>query len=316
MNPSEHLTENQLNDYLGNSALDKNEKQGVGRHLLQCDFCLKRLPQPTPEQFWAALMTDENADDFVNERDSLAAHLRLIVQKLMQPKIFALSAATMATVLFFSAFIWLGAVKFSETEKEVAENFAIKDTQLVLPGTEADNVNLPQSVPNVENGNHSSTSQNVESKLPIFDNIKTGNRSPVRITAGRNLAVAVDTQRKQNSKPAPRNSFNAQIKSEMPREEKAAVSSTRGGNSPNCGDQTSVDSAVGMNDETVILKWKKIPKAAKYHLYVSDEEEILFDEFETNEGTSYVLKKPLDLLKTYKWKIVVTLENGETVIGD
>lgn len=316
MNRSEHLTENQLNAYFGDSALAQEAKHEIGRHLLQCDFCLKRLPQPTVEQFWTALMTDENADDAVDESESLAARLRHIVQKLMQPKIFALSAVTLAVVLFFSAFIWLSAVKSSETEKEVAENFAIKDTQSVLPGAEDDNVNLPQSFPNVENGNHSPSSQNVESKLPIFDDIKTGNRSPARITAGRNLAVAAETQPKQNSKPAPRNDSHAQIKSEMPREERSNVSSTRGGSSPKCGDQPSVDLAVGMNDETVILKWKKIPNAAKYHLYVSDEKEILLDEFETAEATSYVLKKPLDLLKTYKWKIVVILKNGEAVIGD
>lgn len=119
MNRSEHLTDNQLTDYFGD-ALEREAKHAIGRHLLQCDFCLKRLPQPTPEQFWAALMTDENADDFVDERESLAAPLMLIVQKLMQPKIFALSAATLAIVLFFSAFIWLGAAKSSETEKEVA----------------------------------------------------------------------------------------------------------------------------------------------------------------------------------------------------
>ena len=63
MNRSEHLTENQLHDYLGNSALDREAKHRIGRHLLQCDFCLKRLPPPTAEQFWAALMTDNETDD-------------------------------------------------------------------------------------------------------------------------------------------------------------------------------------------------------------------------------------------------------------
>lgn len=315
MNRSEHLTDNQLADYFG-GALKGDAKHHIGRHLLQCDFCLKRLPQPTVEQFWAALMTDENADDFVDERESLAARLRLIVQKLMQPKIFALSAATLAIVLFFSAFVWLGAVKSTDTEKEVAENFAIKDTQFVLSGDEDDSVNLPQSFPNAENGNHFSSSQNVESKLPIFEDIKTGNRSPARITAGRNSAVSVETQPKQNPKLSLRNDFSRQIKSEMPREEKATVSSTRGGNLPKCGNQQSIDSAAGMIEGAIILRWKKIPNAAKYHLYISDNEEILFDEFQTNEGTSYLLKKPLDPLKTYKWKIVVTLENGETIVGD
>ena len=64
-----------------------------------------------------------------------------------------------------------------------------------------------------------------------------------------------------------------------------------------------------------MLRWKKFPDAAKYNLYISDDEEILIDEYETQNNTSYVLNKPLDPAKTYSWKILVTLENGETVIG-
>ena len=67
--------------------------------------------------------------------------------------------------------------------------------------------------------------------------------------------------------------------------------------------------------EKVVLKWKRVKNAAKYHLYVSDDEEILIDEFETQEETFYILKKTLDPQKTYKWKVVVTLENGNTIMG-
>ncbi len=96
MNPSEHLTENQLNDYLGNSALDKNEKHHTGRHLLQCDFCLKRLPQPTVEQFWAALMTDNNCDDDSrDDKATLAAWLDSISDSLKQSKILVWGASAL-----------------------------------------------------------------------------------------------------------------------------------------------------------------------------------------------------------------------------
>jgi hypothetical protein len=85
MNRSEHLTENQLDDYFGNSVLAQGARHEIGRHLLQCDFCLKRLPQPTTEHFWAALMTDENADDAFDERESLAA--RPSMTKIWQKKL-------------------------------------------------------------------------------------------------------------------------------------------------------------------------------------------------------------------------------------
>jgi hypothetical protein len=63
------------------------------------------------------------------------------------------------------------------------------------------------------------------------------------------------------------------------------------------------------------LKWEKVPKAVKYHLYISDDEEILVDEYESSHQTSYVLKKILDKGKVYKWKVVIELENGRTMIG-
>jgi hypothetical protein len=71
------------------------------------------LPQPTAEQFLAALMTDED-DDSLDEKMTLAARLNLIVQSLKQPKLFAISTAALAILLFFSAFIWLNAAKSFE----------------------------------------------------------------------------------------------------------------------------------------------------------------------------------------------------------
>ena len=58
-----------------------------------------------------------------------------------------------------------------------------------------------------------------------------------------------------------------------------------------CGGETSVETEIGLSGEAVTLKWKKIPNAVKYHLYVSDDEEILIDEYETERETSYTVKK-------------------------
>lgn len=298
MNQAEHLTENQLTDYLGNLSLEREAKHRIGRHLLQCDFCLKRLPQPTAEQFWAALMTETDEDEESPDQiTAWAARLGSIFQSFKQPKIFALSAAALAILIFFSAFIWLGAAKSSEMENVIAQNHEPAQTVFDQIGNEQ--TNLPSALPIVETGDSSSPT------------------AMTSVTARREMVAAANNNAPKNKlKPMPRNDFNLKTAAKSADSEKPSISSTRGGSIglPNCGGE--VEMTNGTNGRAVALKWKKIQNAAKYHLYVSDDEEILLDEFETSEATSYVLKKPLDPLKTYKWKIVVTLENGETVIGD
>jgi hypothetical protein len=91
-----------------------------------------------------------------------------------------------------------------------------------------------------------------------------------------------------------------------------AVSRIRGPAS-NCSDAGLFEMEFGSIDETHVLKWKKFPNAVKYHLYISDDDEILIDEFETEQATSYALTKPLDQKKSYRWKVIITLENGKTL---
>lgn len=92
-------------------------------------------------------------------------------------------------------------------------------------------------------------------------------------------------------------------------------SATRG-SANDCLGQNTLETETTVQGANVRLRWTKVPKAAKYHLYVSDDEEILIDEFESKDATSYTLKKPLDPKKSYRWKVVITLENGETITAD
>lgn len=57
-----HLTQEQLNAYHSMPRNDK-ETHKLGRHLLLCDDCLKRLPIPTREQFLRAVFDDEIDED-------------------------------------------------------------------------------------------------------------------------------------------------------------------------------------------------------------------------------------------------------------
>lgn len=155
MNGSKHLTDNQLADYFGN-LLERETKHVVGRHLLQCDLCLKKLPQPTPEQFMAALMAENETNDASDvSKTSLATQLKFTAQLLKRQKIFALSAGGLAIVLFFSAFVWLGAVRSSVFESEVAENFEIKDTPSVFNQSDDEKINLLSVPPTAESDDSS-----------------------------------------------------------------------------------------------------------------------------------------------------------------
>lgn len=297
MNLSEHLTENQLADYFGSHALDREAKHLIGRHLLQCDSCLKRLPQPTVEQFWTALMTDEFAEVPTCEETTLAERLNYILQSLKHPRVFALSAAALAVLIFFSGFIWLGAAKSSETESEVAQNFEPAKSKFNQNGDE------PGSSLSVS---PASESNNLSSSPPAA--------TPRDVAKPASSKIG-DTAKNSPKTASPTN-FNP--KTLLKSAEQTKISSTRGGSAvfPNCASAGAIEMTSGSNGESITLRWKKIPKAAKYHLYVSDDDEILVDEFETGKEISYVLKIPLDPLKTYQWKVVVTLEDGSTVIGD
>ena len=272
MNQSQHLTENQLADYFGNAALDKEVKHRIGRHLLQCDLCLKRLPQPTTEQFWAALMKDDDAKDSRDERTLLAARLSSIFQSLKHPKVFALSAAALAILIFFSAFIWLDAAKSSEMETEVAQNFEPAQSIFNQSGDEQIN---PSSM------------------LPTDENTYPFSPATTSRAIAKPDSPATSNTPKHNLKTAARTdiSLKTQVKSAN-ESEKANISSTRGGPSvlPKCAGAVTVEMATDSKGEAVTLKWKKVPNAAKYHLYISDDDEILIDEFETEQETSYVLK--------------------------
>ncbi len=296
MNRSEHLTENQLLNYFGD-ALERGAKHEIGRHLLQCDFCLERLPQPTTEQFLSVLMTENDIEDSPAEKATFPARLQFIIQSLTQPKILNYGAGVLAIALIFTVSIWLGSVRLFDTEIEVAENFELKDAPLAYDQNNGSKINLPQEFSSSENGVSSAAAEQ--------------NRAG---KSEQDLPFQVDGREKQKSKIISRNDSDARIKREMPNGEKKNVSLTRGGLTK-CSEQKQIDSEIGADDKTVVLKWKKVQNAVKYHLYFSDEEEVLIDEYETEKETSYVLTKPLDPKKTYRWKVVITLENGRTIAG-
>ena len=296
MNESEHLTEKQLTDYFDNS-LERAEKREIGRHLLDCDFCLERMPKPSPAQLWAALMTDGAEDDPVCNKTILADKFEFIAGFLKQPKLLAWSAGALAVCLVFSAFIWLNAAKLSGTDWELVENF--------------------EPVPSVKGAE-----ERVRPENPLELSSAIGKLSSdvtPRSPSPGQLIRTMPGKANRIPKTALGNESVGKTQTEpigAPRVMRGSISAIRGGTMPRCAEPGAALSAESLTGEDVRLRWKRVPKAAKYHIYVSDDEEILIDEFESGEATEYVVKKTLDAAKIYKWKVVITLEDGRTISGD
>lgn len=293
----EHLTKNQIVGYRA-GAFDAHERREIGRHLLKCEVCRKSLPAPTFENFWNAVMNERETEQTPASEESELSRNRLFS---FFPKVFgqfnnlAWRGATLIVLVSFSLLLWLNAGKQWSQEREVAQTFNSNTSELNPAQIDSDErVFTPPT-------------QNSEVDKPIFssDSNRHGNpksslprepqknlNSPLQANAGRNSARQIPADKRDN------------------------ISSTRGGLPADCSGEMMVETETGLSGEAVTLSWKKVPNAVKYHLYISDDEEILIDEYETERATTYTLKKPLDAAKTYRWKVVVTTEDGKTIVGD
>jgi hypothetical protein len=274
-----HLSKSELLAYsLG--SLKKDESQTLGRHLLTCAECRKLLPMPSAERFWALVMTDAEVTD-APENEESEGFVSSIGSSLKLNYSFVWGGA--ALIIFsFSFLLWFG---MADSSSEVAKNF---------DNGSGSELNFPvEEKTQVRENSPSSTNSNRIVAIPTPKNLKLGFPKP-RISE----SIINRDSNKPNLKQQP---------------EKFAV--TRGV-SAKCGENKTIEVEFSADTEKFVFRWKAVPKATKYHLYISDDEEILIDEFETERETSYTLNKSLDAAKTYKWKIMVTTEDGKTIVGD
>lgn len=286
MTDIKHLTNNQLIAY-SDGKLEKHESHVVGRHLLMCDECLKRLPVPSVEMFWAALLKDDDAeDDPATEKSNILTSFSTVFSPLLNINSgLVLGGAALVLILSFSFVIWLSK---GNQSNDVVQNFEIGNDL----GFEINNP-VPIQSPSM-NAETSSSNSN-------------------------RIAVSSTPKQPKIESPKPKSLQESKVKlssnGQNPKEKQDVISSTRGV-SAKCTENADLDYELSGDKENFVFKWKKVPNAVKYHLYISDDDEILIDEYESETETSFVLRKPLDPLKTYKWKIIVTLENGQQVVGN
>ena len=277
MNTSEHLTRNQIRAFSAGS-LATSDSRTVGGHLIRCVKCRNLLPIPDPAQVWSAV-TSEHA--FVEPREMRTSFYSQTVGGVFSKRNrLAFAGGMFAVVVGLTVLFILGVSNQQSVETEVARSYELGKP---APGP----------------------THNQPSELEAVVSPGSESNSDVK---GTNSKLTEHGLRKDSRKS---NSGDVRTTSGVRRN----ISHTRGAAVP-CTVGRTIEVELGSNKSDLVLKWKPVSKAAKYHLYVSDDNDVLVDEFETDRGTSYVLKKPLDPARSYKWKIVITLENGEKLYAD
>lgn len=283
MKEREHLTKNQIAGYR-TGEFDALKTHEIGRHLLKCESCRRSLPAPTFDDFWNAVMNEREI-----EQNATSEELETSRHSILSyfPQIFgqfsglAWGGAALIIILSFSFLLWISS---ADSSREVVQTFNNElSSELNFP--------LPMQTPIKENLT-SSTDSNPAVVVPTPKNLKS------------------DTPKPKISQ----NKLSQDFKKPTLKQPSETISATRGV-SAKCSENKEVEIELLLSKENFVFKWKKVPKAVKYHLYISDDEEILIDEYETDTETTFVLNRKLDPLKTYKWKIIITLENGQTIPG-
>lgn len=287
MKKVEHLTENELNDYLG-GTLEKQKREGVGRHLLECDHCLNKLPQPTPEQFFTALLGKENDKD--DGKSDFSEQSGFLSRLFAPQNVLAWGAGGLAIALIFMVFVGFKSANPSAETTEIAQAF---ETEIAESKQTEPDANKLQPIVSVS-----------EKTISSFERSRAAvvTKSSKPELQAQNHKLSIDklsaSSEKTNSDKNPAN-----------------ISSTRGNSTEKCGEENQLEMEYVAAADAITFRWKKVENAVKYHLYISDDDEILIDEYETAADTFYVLEKKLDETKTYQWKVIITLEDGRTASG-
>lgn len=276
MNAFEHLNSSQISGYHSGN-LAAGESREVGRHLLRCAVCRGRLPLPALDEFWTAVNTEHDGTE--SSSPLRQPFYRPYVEVLGNYRRLAWGSMAFLVLLSISLFILLGISRQDTGEREIAKSFETENPPITIGREDVRELGVPSPVPPKGSDNQNSP-----------------------------------TEQKPNAPDKPlKKQITATLSGNTSRN--LAISRTRGADSK-CGAETALEMELGSIGNSLLLKWKKFPNAAKYHLYVSDDDEILIDEFETTTDTSYVLNKPLDPNKSYRWKIIITLENGQSISAD
>jgi hypothetical protein len=254
----------------------------TGRHLLACKECRSKLPAATLEEFRSCILDSK----LLANEESKSAGLFDFTRTTMVWSVARVTAFAGLAILLLAGVYFVGVHRSIISDDTLAKN---ADNSI---GNRFDPIGEEPVLAPTSSGKN--PSESVSPKSESNSKSKPSSIDPIADSPKNKVEKVGDTPGKVSVA------------------RKYAVSKIRGLAS-NCSDAGLFEMEYWSIEETHILKWKKFPNAVKYHLYISDDDEILIDEFETEQATSYAFTKPLDQKKSYRWKVIITLANGKTM---
>lgn len=286
-----HLPKNVVGEYR-QSKMSAVQRREIDFHLLTCGECRGLLPKPQSADFWASVLTENRQIEpkawyrLSYVRFGFLSALRVQFARPVVVSAFVLVLA----VLGFSLLFFGGQVGSPNDRTELALAPGMEEYEgSIINGTtyEPESAGTGESEPGVPFDSLSETQS--ERKEPASE------RDAVRRTK------APDNKRFSSSRT-------------LDRFRTAATSDIRG-SLENCFNKRSTGGQMKSTERGLELRWEKVPDALKYTVYVSDFDERLIDEYETTDKTSHVIVTELDPKITYRWKLLITLKNGQTITG-
>ncbi|MGB7070574.1 MAG: hypothetical protein WBD22_13855 [Pyrinomonadaceae bacterium] len=257
----------------------REEVREATRHLLICRDCRDLLPKPSPQEFLKSISIEQ--DNNSEKLKSSFSHSGGFFSSLggFRPMLQPIAAVALLMIVTAGlSFMILLEPSASTDENLVA---SVNDNQL----TGSDQI-LP--VPGHE----------------IYQPSNSDRIGDPKSEAGlTNRRQAIKTE-KPKGKPL-----------QVPASSTRVETQTRSVDGP-CGFNESISLETSVSDDGIRLTWNKVTHAAKYSVYISDLEEKLVDQFETDDETSYVSGAKFERDIVYKWRLIITLKSGETIIGD
>lgn len=248
----------------------------IGRHLLTCKECRTKLPSVTTQEFRNCVL------DLEVENDAKITFTSRLFPNVWLPRLSVARAAVFAgfAILLIAGFYLVRVQSgLMDSEPMIAKNET----------TAVQFESVPPESRSVSNPPSAASQPPISNEPENKDEYSERRQAPKRIiqTPGRKpVAKAPVIQ----------------------------TAETRGDENP-CSGGATVSLESNTNGKEIFLKWNPVKGATSYDIYISDLDENLIDHFESDSQTQYRSTVELEPERTYRWKLIITLGNGNKIVG-
>ena len=248
----------------------------IGRHLLTCKECRAKLPSVTTQEFRNCVLDLE-----VENAATITATSRLF-PNMWLPRLSVARAAVFAgfTILLLAGLYLVRVPRgLMDSEPMIAKNET----------TAVQFESVPPESRSVTNPSSAASQQPISNESETKDEYSERRQAPKRLS------------------PSPSRKPVAKAPA-------LQTAETRGDENP-CSGGATVSLESNTNGKEIFLKWNAVKGAASYDIYISDLDENLIDHFESDSQTQYRSTVELEPERTYRWKLIITLSNGNKIVG-